>query len=407
MRSVKVAIRAVAILGVTWLAVSAAPAVAELECSQCRTCPGCVVMAAQPPLAHAAAVYVARVQERRVLKIVDDCESCALVVRELVDIRGSDGDLAWIERLMDLAVDAHGRYWFAFGRAAPLVNVVAADGRFLGTVGRRGQGPGEFESADAVVPVGDSMWIFDSALQRATVAGPDLSPRRSFRFPGQVYGGVSAGWPRMILNADVPTPGGVGRAYHILNVATGAIEVSFGGVESYSRRDQRLLIGHLALDAASSELWTISRARFEIQRWSLRGELIESFVAPADWFSTDGVGSLGSPTRPPDPVTVALRVVGPGLLVLFETPIPDWRSAWPRRTATRGGHPLPSEMPSVPLRRPKAALVDPRFGTVVRVWEHTLRIGGLGNASDVLVQAAQESDGLYPRVRLLDVSVRR
>ena len=40
MRTVSLGVRTVAILGVMGLAVSAEPAAAQLECSQCRACPG-------------------------------------------------------------------------------------------------------------------------------------------------------------------------------------------------------------------------------------------------------------------------------------------------------------------------------------------------------------------------------
>lgn len=46
-----------------------------------------------------------------------------------------------------------------------------ATGRLLHTVGRKGEGPGEYESLDLLQAVGDTLYTFDGRLRRVTVRG--------------------------------------------------------------------------------------------------------------------------------------------------------------------------------------------------------------------------------------------
>lgn len=68
------------------------------------------------------------------------------------------------------AADAHARHVRLFG----------ADGAPGGIVGRRGSGPGEFESIDGLWTMGpDSLGVFDLRNMRLTVIGPDADIARS------------------------------------------------------------------------------------------------------------------------------------------------------------------------------------------------------------------------------------
>ena len=48
------------------------------------------------------------------------------------------------------------------------------EGNLLGSVGRRGSGPGEFESLIRGGWVGDTLWVSDLQLSRITLISPDL-----------------------------------------------------------------------------------------------------------------------------------------------------------------------------------------------------------------------------------------
>ena len=61
-------------------------------------------------------------------------------------------------------------------------------GRLLGKVGRRGQGPGEFEKAVGVAVVGDSVYAWDLSVRAVQVFDRNLVYRKSVPLPGLVDG---------------------------------------------------------------------------------------------------------------------------------------------------------------------------------------------------------------------------
>lgn len=69
----------------------------------------------------------------------------------------------------DLAVDAFGRIWVAEGQAQE-IRVFGPDGSWVRTVGREGQGPGEFVGPDAVRWGPDGrLWVVDQGNARVSV----------------------------------------------------------------------------------------------------------------------------------------------------------------------------------------------------------------------------------------------
>ena len=91
----------------------------------------------------------------------------------------------------------------------PIHVLDAAGGTYVASLGRSGEGPGEFEWPRAVEPVGsgsDGFWVFDAALSRLTLVEPDLwaaqpSSERvtlSVRGPAQVTNVIRIGGDRLL-----------------------------------------------------------------------------------------------------------------------------------------------------------------------------------------------------------------
>lgn len=72
-------------------------------------------------------------------------------------------------RIADIAVDAYGRIYILEGQAQE-IRVFDADGNFLRTIGRRGEGPGEFQGAAALLWGPDGhLWVVDPNNARYSV----------------------------------------------------------------------------------------------------------------------------------------------------------------------------------------------------------------------------------------------
>ena len=100
------------------------------------------------------------------------------------------------------------------------VRLFDCEGRSLGLIGRKGQGPGEFVSPLAGGWTGDSLWIHDVALRRVTVISPDLSiarmvtiqPALGQRFrDGSPLPEFMVVYPRVLLQGDTMLSWGLTR----------------------------------------------------------------------------------------------------------------------------------------------------------------------------------------------------
>ncbi len=98
---------------------------------------------------------------------------------EIDDVRG-----AVMMRSGDLVLTQH--------REGHLL-VIAKDGS-VDTVGRRGEGPGEFRTPASIGLVGDTLWVGDVGLRRTTFLGPDYRVVRTFSYPA-AGAAMAAGWP--------------------------------------------------------------------------------------------------------------------------------------------------------------------------------------------------------------------
>ena len=83
----------------------------------------------------------------------------------------SEPDL-FLTSIDDMDVDSRGRV-FLVDRPAGGITVLTPELGALATVGRQGEGPGEFESRQAQILPGDTLLVYDRRLGRVTLFDPD------------------------------------------------------------------------------------------------------------------------------------------------------------------------------------------------------------------------------------------
>ncbi|WP_420127740.1 6-bladed beta-propeller [Longimicrobium sp.] len=106
-----------------------------------------------------------------------------LELTQVVRLGSMDGEHDAFGRVMDAALDRAGRILVADDQSHH-VRVFGRDGRYVGTIGRRGRGPGEFESPWRVATdASDSIFVWDVAQARISVFGGNLRFARSFGVP--------------------------------------------------------------------------------------------------------------------------------------------------------------------------------------------------------------------------------
>lgn len=78
----------------------------------------------------------------------------------------------FIGRLSDVAIDNSGRVYIADSQEFN-INVFNPDGQFLTTIGRRGQGPGEFQELSDLQIVDNRLFVFDRNRQMVQIFSTD------------------------------------------------------------------------------------------------------------------------------------------------------------------------------------------------------------------------------------------
>jgi hypothetical protein len=327
-------------------------------------------------------------QAATVLDLAPTCPACELTLEEVLFLSTEREEVGPINYVAGKTVDGQGRFWVSYGHAA-VPQVFSPDGALIGNIGRQGEGPGEFVAATLLLPVGDSVLIFDQVLQRMTVMGPDLRATRTFRLQGDFRSGAIITWPKAVLNGIVSTPESAGRPYHIVNLATGEVEVSFGGnsAGNVSAMSQRLLRGHVGVAPDRRSIWTAGHAEFKVQRWTPDGELVATYEASPDWFPpAQGRPGMGSPSSPPIPWIADMVVTDRGVWLAIRAPATTWREAWvgvgsqsPHGAAGPTHEALPD--PDL-LYQGKLVLLDPATVRVVNSWDIDLSALGGGTLPD-------------------------
>lgn len=149
-----------------------------------------------------------------------------LVLTEVLRLGSESGADDAFGRVMDVELGASGRIYVA-DDLNWRISVFDGSGRLLRRVGRRGAGPGEFERPwYLAVDRFDSLFVWDGALARISVFGPDFGLARSFDAPGPwVVSGFSVR-PDGTLLVGAFAPGASG-SIHVLS-RQGRLLRSFG-----------------------------------------------------------------------------------------------------------------------------------------------------------------------------------
>lgn len=262
------------------------------------------------------------------------CSSCSIVLQPIAILGGRDGPGEIDRQPLAIREDGLGRFWLLPG-ANEMPRVYSGTGAYVGTVGTKGAGPGEFLGPAALMPIpGDSMLIVDLFAARATVVGADLKPRRTMIFPRDVEPELAIAWPRSVmLQGWIATPQQAGLQLHRTSLA--GREPTF--LQSYSPdsgqwRRQFDWPAVVRAVPAQSGFWSYNTYRYRFTQWSTDGTMIADYEREAAWFPRkDRVIPIGNTKTPPAPSLV--RVI-PGVeqrvWTIVNVPSPNWRRAWER-----------------------------------------------------------------------------
>jgi len=213
------------------------------------------------------------------------------------------------------------------------VAVFDSTGRYLYRFGRLGQGPGEFQvpAFHWLDPTFDTLVVVDpwgGRLTKLSANGQETFGTHSFPL-FNVSGLLFRDDGTMIVSSPRPTMDAIVQPLHLIS-KEGTILQSFGSNQPmvYTNRATSLLSRRVAL-SGPEHLWVAHSREYTIERWSVEGELIESFSPELEWFPPEA-GQRGFPRAPyDDPPSNKITGVWEDeegrLWVVVCVPTRDWR----------------------------------------------------------------------------------
>ncbi len=290
------------------------------------------------------------------------CPNCRIVLDTVMTIGGANGQAVHlISRGSSFAMDDRGRFLVA-GFGSEEFAVFDTTGALLRTVGRRGQGPGEYEFIQNLAAGHGFIHVIEASSDR-TLLNLDFEFVRSDPTQARsVLSSVALPGGDVIFMSDARLPQSVGHPLHVLR-RDGSVR-SFGGGGELVRGN---LTSGLVGGDGEDEVWLIGTTSNIVSRWNLSAPDAPTVVfhRESPWFDA---ARSSDPHIWPSTVFRAARAGRPGLWLTATLPDEDFT---PRRVAGP-----PPDLPTQETRDSWLELMDRETGlTIVRARFDELVLG--------------------------------
>jgi len=263
-------------------------------------------------------------------RVIDDhatCVSCTIQVERILTLRTDDGPGTLVGDPQDIRRDSRGRYYVLDYRDKTHILVFGPDGSFVSSLGRKGDGPGEYSDLKQLVIVGDSIVAVEG--HRVSILDPTGAFVRSYPMPaGPRYDAAVMANGDLLISGSIPTQARVGFPLHLISRA-GELKASFGS-DGALRPDQ-MDFGRSVIAVDDDGLITsVQRHQYVIGQWAPDQSSRGLFVRRTRWFPAGSPGPVHlSPANPGPPLIQAVRSHPGETMVLISVPHPEWAKRLP------------------------------------------------------------------------------
>lgn len=228
-----------------------------------------------------------------------ECPECRIGT-ELVTTLGDASGPGLLGPVVTIARLADGRYalshaWFDWGFV-----VFDHAGNYLQRVGRRGQGPGEYQYVRWIRSKGDKLHVVDPILRRHTVLSADFELVRTNQLSGEMLGAVlPLTDSSLVVNAMIRTRDHMGYALHTTApgpLVNASFDLEPGGMDLRSSPEPYLRV--LSEARSGDSFWSVHRTRYRVEQWAPNGTLMRRFARESPWFLPNR-GRADPRARPP------------------------------------------------------------------------------------------------------------
>ena len=279
----------------------------------------------RPALGLIALVVASALNAQPTLDLRPTCRDCRLTFEVVVEFQAE-----WTDGALPTRADGVQRFarsqWIVSDPDAKTVYRFDARGRYLGPLGRKGGGPGEFQGPNLMLPWGgDSVAVFDWLNARTSIYAPSGRYTRSQTWSGgDLYRAMLTPDGEFVVAGVLDSRASLGMPFHRFNRA-GVRQPSFGAPSGtrIERERDALWYRTPARTEPDGSFWAVDARSPVLRRFTLGGLATTEWKLPMRDFmnltSRPGPGLRGAEFMNIEPLEGGLLLVG--LMV------PDPRSA--------------------------------------------------------------------------------
>lgn len=331
------------------------------------------------------------------------CEGC-MVWSEQVRLRDTIGE-GIIDETGTVARDQSSRIWGGFGN---VIKVYGPGGAFIQSVGRKGQGPAEFEAIGSIFSDGlGNMHVVDQLAFRETIFTPgfELVEIRQLAL-GPIFRAVSldeAG-QRVFVNAQFMDPERVGHPIHILE--KGVPVLSFGRPNDTAFMATSSHMMRAIAVSKKGYLAAANRFEYKVEVFTQTGERLLRFERPNAWpYPPNGQGKALEEQDELWGFVQDLRFDDQDRLwVLSWEPRSDWRERVETVEGPNGMKMLRQRASGKGLRTSRVEVFDLKTGRLIASQTHELMVWGFLSEREAYAFAYSEGD--EPELVVLSFSLK-
>lgn len=281
--------------------------------------------------ALACTVGVLPSQETITLPVSGSCSECRVALQRVTTLGTATNDGYLTANPLWASMDATGRIYVGLQPPGDLLLMFDTTGQFIGRLGRKGGGPGEFTFPVRAVPKANGeLLVWDFQLGLLTT----LDSRH--RYVRQFHQGTppAAILPdgRQLVAASMQDRSGVGYTLHVYDdsgrrVRSFAPAARFTSTESWRMR-------RIVAVGPSGTIWSAYADEYRIEEWRRDLSRGRTFVRSVPWMPKVQTLSAGVTGERPSAYIVALAEDnGQRLWIYSQVPSEDWETALgaPRR----------------------------------------------------------------------------
>lgn len=261
-------------------------------------------------------------QGQPVVEISTDrtCHTCAIFVEHVATLGKIEDQISpsWFSHV---AVDQSGNFYVGPTYSPGEVAVYGPSGVLVRTLGREGEGPGEFTGIRVLrITGGDTLHVFSNGRHTVLSIAGEVIDTSPFRVASrQVF---ILGDGRILANASVRTTDRIGLPAHILG-ADGLPSFSFGNDSQTPQGDILPGTHRSAWPSGGNDVWVTTLGDYRLELWDTAGVHLQTLVRDAPWFRPWQRRIAGEPfrARPPTKI-ISVHQDKRGLLWVFSR-VPD------------------------------------------------------------------------------------